>query len=69
MPLADLWVLARIIFNYDDAVGVFAAIGFRLTADIDQSCKRWVTVQSAGGGASVVLAEPNNAAQAKVAGT
>ena len=60
--------LALIIPNYDAAIRFFTAIGFRLTADIDQSCKRWVTVQPAGGGASLVLAEPSNTAQAAAVG-
>ena len=59
----SLGALALIIPNYDTAISVFTAIGFDLTADIDQGNKRWVTVQPAGGGAALVLAQPSGAAQ------
>jgi uncharacterized glyoxalase superfamily protein PhnB len=38
-------------------------MGFRLTADVDQGAKRWVTVQPSGGGAHLVLAQAEGAAQ------
>ena len=59
----SLGALALMIPNYDTAISFFTAIGFELTADIDQGHKRWVTVQPAGGGAALVLAQPSGAAQ------
>ena len=38
-------------------------MGFRLTADIDQGTKRWVTVEPPGGGVQLVLARAEGAAQ------
>jgi predicted enzyme related to lactoylglutathione lyase len=59
----SLGALALMIPNYDAAIRFFTAIGFDLTADIDQGNKRWVTVQPTGGGAALVLAQPSGAAQ------
>jgi predicted enzyme related to lactoylglutathione lyase len=59
----SIGALALIIPNYDAAIRFFTAIGFVLTADIDQGNKRWVTVQPSGGGAALVLAQPSGAAQ------
>ena len=64
----SLGALALIIPNYDAAISFFTAIGFDLTADIDQGHKRWVTVQPAGGGAALVLAQPSSAAQSAAIG-
>jgi predicted enzyme related to lactoylglutathione lyase len=64
----SLGALALIIPNYDAAISFFTAIGFDLTADIDQGHKRWVTVQPAGGGAAFVLAQPSDAAQSAAIG-
>ena len=63
-----LGAVALIIPNYDSAISFFTAIGFDLTADIDQGHKRWVTVQPAGGGAALVLAQPSGAAQSAAIG-
>jgi catechol 2,3-dioxygenase-like lactoylglutathione lyase family enzyme len=51
-----LGAIALIVPDYDDAIRFFTAAGFRLTADIDQGCKRWVTVEPPGGGCRLVLA-------------
>ena len=58
-----LGAVALIIPDYDVAIAFFTAIGFHLTADLDQGHKRWVTVRPAGGGASLVLAKANDADQ------
>ena len=56
--------LALVVPDYDQAIRFFCAgLGFRLTADIDQGHKRWVTVQPAGGGVALVLAEARGARQ------
>jgi len=65
----SLGAVALIIPNYDAAIAFFTAIGFELTADIDQGAKRWVTVRPAGGGAALVLAQPSCAAQSAAIGT
>ena len=64
----SLAAVALIIPDYDVAIGFFTAIGFNLTADIDHEDKRWVTVQPAGGGATLVLAQPSGAAQSAAIG-
>ena len=51
-----LSALALLVPDYDPAITFFTAIGFRLTADLDQGRKRWVTVAPPGGGAEIVLA-------------
>jgi catechol 2,3-dioxygenase-like lactoylglutathione lyase family enzyme len=43
-------------------------LGFRLTEDIDQGHKRWVTVEAPGGGPQIVLARAENDAQRAVIG-
>ncbi len=43
-------------------------LGFRVTADIDQGHKRRITVQAPNGGADIVLARAENAAQRAVIG-
>jgi predicted enzyme related to lactoylglutathione lyase len=63
-----LGAVALIIPDYDTAIGFFIAIGFELTADIDQGHKRWVTVRPAGGGAALVLAQPSDSAQSGAIG-
>ena len=57
--------VALLVPDYDQAIGFFTAIGFCLTADIDQGRKRWVTVAS--GGLGLVLARAE-AAQAGLIG-
>ena len=49
--------LTLVVPDYDQAIQFFCdGLGFRLTSDIDQGRKRWVTVQPAGGGVQLVLA-------------
>jgi catechol 2,3-dioxygenase-like lactoylglutathione lyase family enzyme len=43
-------------------------LGFTVTADVDQGRKRWVTVQPPGGGAQIVLAQAEGAAQVAAIG-
>jgi predicted enzyme related to lactoylglutathione lyase len=56
--------LALVVPDYDAAIRFFCdGLGFRLTADIDQGRKRWVTVQHAGGGVQLVLAQADGVRQ------
>jgi catechol 2,3-dioxygenase-like lactoylglutathione lyase family enzyme len=49
--------LALVVPDYDRAIAFYVGkLGFRLTEDIDQGTKRWVTVEPPGGGARLVLA-------------
>ncbi|MDZ4394468.1 VOC family protein [Cypionkella sp.] len=49
---------ALLVPDYDQAIRFFCdGLGFKLTADIDQGHKRWVTVQPAAGGVQLVLAQ------------
>lgn len=55
--------------DYDAAIAFYVgALGFRLTEDIDQGCKRWVTVEPPGGGTRLVLARADTAAQSAAIG-
>jgi catechol 2,3-dioxygenase-like lactoylglutathione lyase family enzyme len=57
MSQARLAAVALVVPDYDEAIQFFCEVlGFRLTADIDQGRKRWVTVAPPGGGAELVLA-------------
>ncbi|MCA3488370.1 MAG: VOC family protein [Rhodobacter sp.] len=57
MTGARLGALALLVPDYDAAIFFFVSVmGFRLTADIDQGHKRWVTVEPPGGGVALVLA-------------
>ena len=56
MGATRLGAIALIVPDYDDAIRFFTAAGFRLTADIDQGRKRWVTVEPPGRGCRLVLA-------------
>ena len=60
--------LALIVPDYDAAITFFTAIGFRLTADIDQGRKRWITVAPPGGGAEIVLARAEGPRQTAAIG-
>ena len=61
--------LALVVPDYDSAIRFFCdGLGFRLTADIDQGDKRWVTVQPAGGGVQIVLAQAVGARQQAAVG-
>lgn len=64
----SLGAVALIVPDYDAAIGFFTAIGFHLKADLAEAHKRWVTVQPAGGGASLVLAQPSDPAQSAAIG-
>lgn len=61
--------LALVVPDYDPAIAFFCnVLGFRLTEDIDQGRKRWVTVEPPGGGARLVLARAEGEAQARAIG-
>lgn len=65
MTAGRLGAVSLIVEDYDRAIAFFReGLGFRLTADIDQGRKRWVTVEPPGGGTRLVLAraEPDQAA-------
>ncbi|OYU40308.1 MAG: extradiol dioxygenase [Pseudorhodobacter sp. PARRP1] len=58
-----------VVPDYESAIRFFCdGLGFRLTADIDQGDKRWVTVQPAGGGVQIVLAQAVGARQQAAVG-
>jgi catechol 2,3-dioxygenase-like lactoylglutathione lyase family enzyme len=49
--------VSLIVPDYDSAIAFFVTtLGFRLTADLDQGHKRWVTVEPPGGGCRLILA-------------
>jgi catechol 2,3-dioxygenase-like lactoylglutathione lyase family enzyme len=59
-----LAALSLIVPDYAAGIAFYVdLLGFRLTADIDQGHKRWITVQPPGGGAEIVLARAENANQ------
>jgi predicted enzyme related to lactoylglutathione lyase len=66
MTALHLAQVALIVPDYDAAIAFFTAIGFELTADIDQGRKRWVTVSS--GGIGIVLARADSPAQTNAIG-
>jgi catechol 2,3-dioxygenase-like lactoylglutathione lyase family enzyme len=68
MAKARLGAIAFIVPDYDAGIRFFTAIGFRLTADIDQGHKRWVTVEPPGGGCRLVLARAETPEQQKAIG-
>ena len=51
-----LSAVTLLVPDYDDGIRFFCALGFRLTEDVDQGTKRWVTVEPPGGGCRLVLA-------------
>lgn len=54
---ARISALALVVPDYDSAIAFYVGkLGFRLTEDIDQGRKRWVTVEPPGGGTRLVLA-------------
>lgn len=62
--MAQISAVALVVPDYDAAIAFYVGVmGFRLTADVDQGAKRWVTVQPSGGGAHLVLAQAEGAAQ------
>jgi catechol 2,3-dioxygenase-like lactoylglutathione lyase family enzyme len=61
--------LALVVPDYDAAVGFYVGkLGFRLTEDIDQGRKRWVTVEPPGGGTRLLLARADTPEQAQSIG-
>jgi catechol 2,3-dioxygenase-like lactoylglutathione lyase family enzyme len=64
MSVARVGAVALVVPDYDTAIFFFVSVlGFRLTADIDQGHKRWVTVEPPGGGVQLVLARAEGEAQ------
>ncbi len=64
MNAARLGAVALVVPDYDAAIFFFVGVlGFRLTADIDQGRKRWVTVEPPGGGVNLVLAQAEGEVQ------
>lgn len=64
-----LGALALLVPDYDAAIFFFVSVmGFRLTADIDQGHKRWVTVEPPGGGVALVLARAEGPQQVAAIG-
>ena len=60
---------ALVVPDYDQAIRFFCdGLGFKLTADIDQGRKRWVTVQPFGGGVQLVLARATGARELAAVG-
>lgn len=69
MTSARLGALALLVPDYDAAIFFFVSVmGFRLTADIDQGHKRWVTVEPPGGGVALVLARAEGPQQVAAIG-
>lgn len=61
--------VAVVVQDYDVAIRFFCdGLGFRLIEDIDQGRKRWVTVEPAGGGVRLVLAQAEGSAQVAAIG-
>jgi catechol 2,3-dioxygenase-like lactoylglutathione lyase family enzyme len=61
--------LSIIVPDYAAGMSFYVdTLGFRLTADIDQGHKRWITVQAPGGGPDIVLARAENPAQRAMIG-
>ena len=70
MTGARLGALALLVPDYDAAIFFFVSVmGFRLTADIDQGRKRWVTVEPPGCGMSLVLARAEGPVQSAAVGS
>lgn len=62
--MGHIAAVALVVPDYDAAIDFYVGVmGFRLTADVDQGRKRWITVQPSGGGAQLVLARAEGAAQ------
>lgn len=66
---ARIGAVALLVPDYDAAIRFFCdVLRFRLTEDIDQGHKRWVTVEPAGGGLRLVLAQAEGARQQAAVG-
>ena len=69
MTLPRIAALALVVPDYDAAIRFFVdVLGFRLTEDIAQGHKRWVTVEPAGGGIRLVLAQAEGPEQTAAIG-
>ncbi|MEO8241294.1 MAG: VOC family protein [bacterium] len=61
--------VALVVPDYDVAIRFFCGVmGFRLTEDIDQGDKRWVTVEPSAGGVRLLLAQAEGARQTAAIG-
>lgn len=61
---ARIAAVALVVPDYDAAIDFYVGkLGFRLVEDVDQGHKRWVTVEPPGGGARLLLARAEGAAQ------
>jgi catechol 2,3-dioxygenase-like lactoylglutathione lyase family enzyme len=68
MP-ARISAIALVVPNYDAAIAFYVGVlGFRLTDDIDQGHKRWVTVEPPDGGTRLVLARAEGPEQTAAIG-
>jgi len=66
---ARISALALVVPDYDAAIAFFVGkLGFRLSEDINQGRKRWVTVEPPGGGARLLLARAEGPSQARAIG-
>ncbi|MDZ4068489.1 MAG: VOC family protein [Tabrizicola sp.] len=66
---ARIAAVAVVVPDYDSAIAFYTGTrGFHLAEDIDQGAKRWVTVEPPGGGARLVLARAEGAAQTAAVG-
>jgi catechol 2,3-dioxygenase-like lactoylglutathione lyase family enzyme len=64
-----LSALALVVPDYDAAIAFYVGkLGFRLTEDVNQGRKRWVTVEPPGGGARLVLARASGRRQSLAVG-
>lgn len=69
MSKARLAAVSLVVPDYDEAIAFYCGVmGFALTQDLDQGPKRWVSVTPPGGGARLVLARADDAAQRAVIG-
>jgi catechol 2,3-dioxygenase-like lactoylglutathione lyase family enzyme len=68
MPV-QIAAIALVVPDYDSAIAFYVGrLGFRLTEDMDQGAKRWVTVEPSGGGTRLVLARADGPVQATAIG-
>jgi catechol 2,3-dioxygenase-like lactoylglutathione lyase family enzyme len=66
---ARIAAIALVVPDYDSAIAFYVGrLGFRLTEDVDQGRKRWVTVEPPGGGTRLVLARADDPAQTAAIG-
>lgn len=56
--------LSLLVPDYESAIAFFVGtLGFRLTADLDDGRKRWITVEPPGGGCRLILARADTPQQ------